>query len=105
MSIVKMNDNKSIEFKKMRKIRKKRQKRKASAEEVIYIFEQTLKGKKSIQIYNEIKRNNTKSSIEKKNVEIIMTGNCKIFPNELSELRYGHYSYLREEVYKYNKKQ
>ena len=99
-----MNSNDLSAIKKIRKAHKKTHKRRANANEVLYIFEETLKGRKSIQIYNEIKRKNPKSIIEKKNVSKIMTGNCKLFPNELSNENYNYYTILREKVYDFHKK-
>ena len=97
------NDDSLVEKKKSRKINKKKLKRKAAADEVIFIFEQTLKDRKTTQILNEIKRNNPRSSVDKKSIERIMTGNSKVFSSELNEERYDYYKCLREEVYKFHK--
>lgn len=93
--------------KKERRKKKNFNKRHATGKEVIKIFEMVLDDKKSSQIINELKRNDPLSPIEKKYVNRIMTGNCKVNPEELSEDEYKYYCELREEVYLYwrNKKE
>jgi hypothetical protein len=88
--------------KKIRKDNKKQQKRNASAEEVIFIFEKILEGWKTIKIYNTIIQNNHNSTILKKNVENISTGNTKVLKIELTEERYNYYLQLRQKVYQYH---
>jgi hypothetical protein len=78
---------------------KKTEKRKATANEVIYIFEKILEGWKTIRIYNTIIQENPNSNILKKNVEQISTGNCKINETELTKERYLYYTELRKQVY------
>lgn len=77
--------------------------RKASADEVLFIFEKILENWKTIRIYNTIKQTNPNSKIIKEKVETISTGNCKIFENELSPEKYQYYLELREKVYSYHK--
>ena len=77
-------------------------KRSVTGEEVIFIFEKVLQGWKTIKIYNTIIQNNVNSDIDKKKVETISTGNCKVYPTELNKERYHYYLNLREKVYKYN---
>ena len=88
--------------KKIRKDNKKQQKRNASAEEVIFIFEKILEEWKTIKIYNTIIQNNHNSTILKKNVENISTGNTKVLKIELTEERYNYYLQLRQKVYQYH---
>lgn len=78
---------------------KQTEKRKATANEVIYIFEKILEGWKTIRIYNTIIQENPNSNILKKNVEQISTGNCKINETELTKERYLYYTELRKKVY------
>jgi hypothetical protein len=78
---------------------KQTEKRKATANEVIYIFEKILEGWKTIRIYNTIIQENPNSNILKKNVEQISTGNCKINETELTKERYLYYTELRKQVY------
>jgi hypothetical protein len=78
---------------------KQTEKRKATANEVIYIFEKILEGWKTIRIYNTIIQENHNSNILKKNVEQISTGNCKINETELTKERYLYYTELRKQVY------
>jgi hypothetical protein len=78
---------------------KQTEKRKANANEVIYIFEKILEGWKTIRIYNTIIQENPNSNILKKNVEQISTGNCKINETELTKERYLYYTELRKQVY------
>ena len=78
---------------------KQTEKRRATANEVIYIFEKILEGWKTIRIYNTIIQENPNSNILKKNVEQISTGNCKINETELTKERYLYYTELRKQVY------
>lgn len=78
--------------------------RKATPEEIIYIFERILDGWRTIKIYNIIIQNNKSVKLTKKIVENISTGNVKIHPFELSEEEYNKYTSLREQVYEYRKK-
>lgn len=89
--------------KKERREKKNTTKRHATAEEIIFIFEKVLEGWKTIRIYNTIIQNDPNSQIDKKKTEVIASGNCKIFPKELSKERYDYYLLLREKVYDYNK--
>ena len=40
---------------------------------------------------------------EKKKVETISSGNCKVYPSELSDEKYSYYLSLREKVYNFHK--
>jgi hypothetical protein len=79
---------------------KRTDKRSVTGDEVIFIFEKVLEGWKTIRIFNTIIQINPNSSIEKKKVESIATGNCKVYPKELSDEKYSYYLSLREKVYK-----
>lgn len=92
-------DNKYIQMKKERREKKRTQKRDITGEEVIFIFEKVLEGWKTIRIYNTIIQNNPISLINKKKVETIATGNCKVFESELLKERYDYYLALRRQVY------
>ena len=96
-------DEKYKEIKKVRREVKKKDRRGATAEEVIYIFEKVLEGWKTIRIYNTIIQNNPASIVDKKNVENISTGNCKVYKSELDKERFEYYKELREKVYKLHK--
>ena len=98
-----MNKSDYIDVKKNRREIKRSTKRTATPEEVIFIFEKILEGWKTIKIFNNIIQNNPKSLLDKKKVEKIATGNCKIFENELSKEKYAYYLTLREKVYDYHK--
>jgi hypothetical protein len=91
-----------IIMKKERREKKRTTKRSISGEEVIYIFEKVLEGWKTIKIYNTIIQNNHNSTILKKNVENISTGNTKVLKIELTEERYNYYLQLRQKVYQYH---
>ena len=80
---------------------KRTKKRHVTAEEVIYIFEKVLENWKTIRIYNTIIQNNPNSGVVKPVVEKIATGNCKLFPHELSKERYEYYIQLRVRVYQH----
>jgi len=88
--------------KKERREKKRTNKRNVTGEEVIFIFEKILEGWKTIRIFNTIIQQNMESGVTKKKVEIISTGNIKVFETELSPERYQYYLNLRENVYKYN---
>lgn len=88
--------------KKERREKKRTDKRNVTGEEVIFIFEKILEGWKTIRIFNTIIQQNMESGVTKKKVEIISTGNIKVFETELSPERYQYYLTLREMVYKYN---
>jgi hypothetical protein len=99
-----MDKQEFIKAKKERRIRKRCSKRDITAEDVIFIFEKVLDGWKTIRIYNTMKQINRDSLITKKKVEVIATGNSKLFECELSNERYEYYKRLREKVYDYNNK-
>jgi len=96
------NQQKYIEIKQKRRQSKKTEKRNASYQEVIYIFEKVLEGWKTIRIYNTIIQNDPSSTILKKNVENIATGNSKVYETELSSEEFEKYKLLREKVYQYH---
>ena len=81
-----------------RREKKRTDKRSTSAEEVIFIFEKMLEGWKTIRIYNTIIQANSASTTNKKKVEQIATGNCKLFQSELSIERYTYYLELRNKL-------
>lgn len=93
---------KFIKMKKERREKKRTDKRSVTGEEVIFIFEKVLEGWKTIRIYNTIIQNNPNSAVDKKKTETIVTGNCKVYPSELSNERFEYYKSLREKVYKYH---
>ena len=99
-----MDKNKYIKEKKERREKKRTDKRSIEAEEVIFIFEKVLEEWRTIKIFNTIIQQNPSSLVDKKKVETISTGNCKVYPSELSEERYNYYCNLREKVYSYWKK-
>lgn len=86
---------------KKRKENKKIKKRHTNASEVLTIFNMVLDNKRPSQIINQLKRNDPNSETTKKQVEKIMTGNCKLYENELDETKYSEYILLREKVYSY----
>ena len=77
--------------------------RRATPQEIIYIFERVLEGWRTIKIYNVMIQNNESTKITKKIVENISTGNVKIHSFELHEEEYNKYLSLREQVYEYRK--
>ena len=93
-----------IEKKRDRREKKRTDKRSTTANEVIFIFEKILEDWKTIKIFNTIIQNNPNSQTDKKSVEQIATGNCKVYESELSKEKYSYYQELREKVYEYNKK-
>ena len=89
---------KYIQMKMERREKKRTTKRDITGEEVIFIFEKILEGWKTIRIYNTIIQQNPDSNIDKKKVEVIATGHCKVYESELSKERYEYYLSLREKV-------
>ena len=87
-----------------RKEKKKELKRGVTGEEVIFIFEKLLEGWKTIRIFNTIKQANPSSGVLKKKVEVIATGNCKVYEREFETIeRFKYYQELREKVYEHRK--
>ncbi len=93
-----MNSN-HIKNKQLRREKKQTAKRAITADEVIFIFEKTLEGWKTIKIYNTIIQTNQSSNIDKKLTERVASGNCKVYEKELSKERYEYYLNLREKIY------
>ena len=93
-----------IQMKKARREKKRTEKRSITGEEVIYIFEKFIEGWATIKIYNTIIQNNPNSAVNKKKVETIVSGNCKVYETELSSEKFKYYLELREKVYKINAK-
>jgi hypothetical protein len=90
--------------KKERRELKRTDKRTATGEEVIFIFEKILEGWKTIKIFNTIRQTNPASTIDKKKVESIATGNCKVNHSELTSEKFDYYLMLREKVYESRKR-
>jgi hypothetical protein len=86
-----------------RREKKRAEKRNILGEEVIFIFEKVLEGWKTIKIYNTLIQANPACLVNKKTVESISTGNCKVYPKELSAERFQYYLSLREKVYEFHK--
>ena len=86
-----------------RRANKRTDKRAITGEEVIFIFEKVLEGWKTIKIFNTLIQTNSSSLADKKIVETVSTGNCKVYPNELSKEKYDYYLQLRENVYEFIK--
>ena len=93
-----------IQMKKVRREKKRTEKRSITGEEVIYIFEKFIEGWATIKIYNTIIQNNPNSAVDKKKVETIVSGNCKVYETELSSEKFKYYLELRDKVYKINAK-
>ena len=81
---------------------KRSNKRSITGEEVIFIFEKVLECWNTIRIFNTIIQTNPNSSADKKIVEAVSTGNCKVYPNELSKEKYDIYLELRTMVYNFH---
>lgn len=88
-----------IKNKGIRREKKRTEKRSTTAEEVIFIFEKVLENWKTIKIYNTIIQMNPLSKTDKKTIERIATGNCKVYETELSKEKYADYLELRNKVY------
>ena len=89
--------------KKERREKKRTAKRGITGDEVIFIFEKILEGWKTIKIYNTMIQQNPQSGVDKKKVEVISTGNSKVYETELTSDRYKYYIFLREKVYAFHK--
>jgi len=97
------NKDKYKKIKLERRELKRTDKRAVTGDEVIFIFEKILEGWKTIRIFNTIIQINPNSLIDKKKVETISSGNCKVYPSELSEEKYNYYLSLREKIYEFHK--
>lgn len=106
-TIVNKHKENFLAAKKERRIKKRTEKRDITGEEVIFIFEKVLEKWPTIKIFNTIIQTNPKSGATKKKVEVIATGNCKVYEKELPEEQYQKYLTLRQQVYDFisNKKQ
>jgi hypothetical protein len=91
--------------KKDRREKKRTLKRSTSGKEVLFIFEKVLEGWPTIRIYNTLRQMDPMSITEKKKVEKIATGNCKVYESELTSEEYQQYIDLRKKVYEYHLKQ
>lgn len=91
-----------IKIKADRRERKRTEKRSIKGDEVLFIFEKVLEGWKTIRIFNTIIQTNPSSEVTKKKVETISTGNCKLYPSELSKEKYEYYLQLREKIYQFH---
>ena len=83
---------------------KKSNLRRATVDEVLFIFEKVLEDWKPIKIYNVLIQNNPQSKVIKEDVENIYTGNCKVFDFETTSEKFQLYNELRQKVYDYHKK-
>jgi len=92
-----------LTMKKERREKKRTSKRGITGEEVIFIFEKILAGWKTIRIYNTMIQQTPESGVDKKKVEVIATGNSKIYESELDPEKYNYYLELREKVYAFHK--
>lgn len=95
--------NQFIQMKKERREKKRSEKRSITGEEVIFIFEKFIEGWATIRIYNTIIQNDQNSGVDKKKVETIVSGNCKVYESELSIEKYKYYLELREKIYEIHK--
>ena len=101
------NRNQFIQMKKIRREKKRCEKRSITGEEVIFIFEKFIEGWTTIKIYNVLiqnkRNNNIYTTLDKKQVETIVSGNCKVYEKELSTEKYEYYLKLREQIYNIHK--
>jgi 3,5-epimerase/4-reductase len=86
-----------------RRAYKRTEKRSITGDDVIFIFEKVIEGWKTIKIFNTLIQRNPLSLVDKKIVQLVSTGNCKVYPNELSKERYDYYLHLRSMVYDFYK--
>ena len=96
-----MNNN-YYNNKKYRRENKQKYKRGFTPEEVIFIFEKYLDNWCIMRIYNTIIQTNPNSNITAIKVRKIITGNVKLYENELTTENYIYYLELRNKVYEYN---
>ena len=89
-------------IKKDRREKKRTSKRSTTGHEVLFIFEKVLEGWTTIRIYNTLRQMDSLSETEKKKVEKIATGNCKVYENELISEDYQRYLELRQKVYDFH---
>jgi hypothetical protein len=77
--------------------------RRATVDEVLFIFEKVLEVWKPIKIYNVCIQNNSQSKLLKEDVDHIVSGNCKVFDFETTVEKFQLYNDLRQKVYDYHK--
>ena len=82
-TIVNKHKENFLAAKKERRIKKRTEKRDITGEEVIFIFEKVLEKWPTIKIFNTIIQTNPLSGVTKKKVEVIATGNCKVFEKRI----------------------
>ncbi len=82
---------------------KKSNLRRATVDEVLFIFEKVLEAWKPIKIYNVCIQNNPHSKLLKEDVDHIVSGNCKVFDFETTPEKFQLYNDLRQKVYDYHK--
>lgn len=93
---------KHVQSEKIRKAKKRTDARRATVEDVLFIFEKVLEGWKTIKIYNVLIQTFPETKVIKSDVEDIATGNCKVIASETTPENFAKYQELRERVYQYH---
>ena len=93
---------KHVKKEKIRKAKKRTDARRATVEDVLFIFEKVLEGWRAVKIYNVLIQTSPESKIVKSDVEDIVTGNCKVIASETTHEKFTQYQELREKVYQYH---
>ncbi len=96
------NHIQSIQKHQKEKNEKKSKLRRATVDEVLFVFEKVLEDWKPIKIYNVMIQNNPLSKIIKEDIENIFTGNCKVFDFETTPEKFKLYNELRQKVDDYH---
>lgn len=93
---------KHVQKEKVRKAKKRTDARRATVEDVLFVFEKVLEGWRTIKIYNVLLQSHPESKVIKSDVEDIATGNCKVVASETTPELFAKYEDLRAKVYQYH---
>lgn len=88
----------------MDRSKKKVSERHANPLEILYIFDKSLEGWKTIKIWNVLKQERPDTKIIKKDIDKIARGDARIEKFELNEDQYKEYEMKRAKIYEIRKK-
>ena len=88
----------------MDRSKKRVSERHGTAEEIMYIFEKSLEGWKTIKIWNVLKQERPLTKLIQKDIDKIARGDARIEKFELNEDQYKEYQEKRAKIYEIRKK-
>lgn len=83
----------------MDRSKKRVSERHGTAEEIMYIFDKSLEGWKTIKIWNVLKQERPLTKLIKKDIDKIARGDARIEKFELNEEQYREYQEKRAKIY------